>query len=180
MCHFHGGLILIDNYKETSCHWTLTTSMTRRSHIHADGHMTHLSHHMLGCSCWMATTSHMSSVPMSWAKCPLFSYGPCVRLMDYQLVVQRLFSGSAFFESKTTLRAHQNSTRLNRMCLRLRPPLVTTPIWMHGIATSALNIGRKKKGIPSSRMSILQNVRGRPLRQSNASFRFSCPPVPPR
>ena len=173
---------IIHNYKETSCHWTLTTSMrtARSSHVRADGLMAHFNNHMLGCNCWMATTTHMSLVPMSWAKCPLFSNGLCVRLMDYQLVVQRLFSRSAFFESKTTLRVQQNSTRLNRMCLRLRPPLVTIPIWMHGIATSAWNIGRMRRMIPSKTMSILQNVRGCPLRQSNASLRFSCPQVPPR
>ena len=182
MCRFHGGLIVIDNYKETSCHWTLTTSMRteRSSHVRAEDLMAHLSNQTLGCTCWMATTSHMSLVPMSWAQCPLFSYGPCVRLMDYQLVVQWLFSGNAFFESNTRLRVHQNSTRLNRMCLRLRPPLVITPIGMHVIATSALNIGRMRRMIPSSTMSVLQNVRGCPLWQSNASWRFSCPRAPPR
>ena len=45
----------------------------RSSHVSAHGLMAHLSNHMLGCSCWMATISHMSSVPMSWPKLPLFS-----------------------------------------------------------------------------------------------------------
>ena len=58
----------MDNYKQTSCHWTLATSMRtpRSSHVRADGLMAYLSNHMLGCTCWMATTSHMSLVPMSW------------------------------------------------------------------------------------------------------------------
>ena len=40
--------------------------------------------------------------------------------MDYQLVVQKLFSECAFFEGKTTLRLYQDGPRLNRIC---RSPL---------------------------------------------------------
>ena len=53
----------------------------------------------------------------------------------------------------------------------------------HGLSTcgtKALNIGRMRRMIPSSTMSILQNVPGCPPRQSNASLRFSCPQAPPR